>query len=124
MKTFKSGFTFLEIMISIGIFGIVAVACLTGYLTSLKSIKSVNDKILALILSEQKIEELKMNNGEINEEEGIFPESEFKWRIELSDITLYDTIEEIEFIPYRLVIEGPSESYNFILPFLKIQKKE
>jgi len=123
LKIFKRGFTFLEIMTAIGIFGIVAVACLTNYLTCVKNIKVVNDKIQFLTLSEQKIQELKLSKEEIQETTGYFPDSEFTWCIELSDEILYDTVEEIEFIPYKLIIEGHSDTYSSLLPFLKVKKK-
>jgi prepilin-type N-terminal cleavage/methylation domain-containing protein len=121
-KKFKYGFTFLEIMIGIGIFGIVASACLTNYLLSIKNIKIANDKIEILILAQQKIEELKIRKVESKEERGNFsePYSNYIWRIELSDIVISDTYENIEMKPYKLIIEGPNnESYSTILPILK-----
>jgi prepilin-type N-terminal cleavage/methylation domain-containing protein len=120
MKRFKNGFTLLEIMIAIGIFGIVSIACLTNYLISLKNIKITNDKIKILILAEQKIEELKTKK-EINEESGNFeePYSDYVWKIELSDLAISDTYENIEIKPYKLIIENQNESYSLILPFLK-----
>ncbi|MCM8772141.1 MAG: type II secretion system GspH family protein [Candidatus Omnitrophica bacterium] len=124
MKAFKKGFTFLEIMIAIGLFGIVAITCFSSFLTCLKNIKIVNDRIFFLIFSESKIQELKLENKEIEEMNGIYSDTNFKWEIELSDIILYDTIEEIEFIPYRLTITGPTDSYQTLLPFLKVEKKK
>jgi prepilin-type N-terminal cleavage/methylation domain-containing protein len=124
MKKFKYGFTLLEIMIAIGIFGIVSIACLTNHLISLKNIKIANDKIKILILAEQKIEELKIKK-EIKEGSGNFeqPYSDYIWNIELSDIIIFDTYENIELKPYKLVIESQNESYSLILPFLKSLKK-
>lgn len=120
MKTFKKGFTLFEIMIAVGIFGIVAITCLGNYLISLKNIKIVNDKIKILILSEQKIEELKIKNEEIKEETGEFPNCpDYIWRVELSDIVIRDTEEDIYIKPYKLIIEGPYDSHSVILPFLK-----
>ncbi len=120
MKKFKHGFTLLEIMISIGIFGIVAIVCLTNYLISLKNIKVANDKVKILILAQQKIEELKMKK-EVKEELGNFEETFFNfiWKVELSDTVIFDTYENIEMKPYKLIIESPNESYTLILPFLK-----
>ncbi|HOK56952.1 MAG TPA: prepilin-type N-terminal cleavage/methylation domain-containing protein [bacterium] len=125
MKTFKKGFTFLEIMIAVGIFGIVSIVCITNYLICLKEIKIVNDKIKMVILAEQKIEELKLKNEEIKEEEGNFndPDSDYIWEIKLSDIVIYDTEENIELIPYKLTIKSQHDYYSLIIPFLKMQEK-
>lgn len=125
MKTYKNGFTFLEIMIAVGIFGIVAIVCLSNYLMCLKEIKIINDKIKMIILAEQKIEEIKLKNEEIKEEEGNFddPYSDYIWKIELSDIIISDTEEDIELIPYKLTIENQSDYYSLIIPFLKSQEK-
>lgn len=125
MKTYKNGFTFLEIMIAVGIFGIVAIVCLSNYLMCLKEIKIINDKIKMIILAEQKIEEIKLKNEEIKEEEGNFddPYSDYMWKIELSDIIISDTEEDIELIPYKLTVENQSDYYSLIIPFLKSQEK-
>jgi prepilin-type N-terminal cleavage/methylation domain-containing protein len=125
LKTFKKGFTFLEIMIAVGIFGIVATVCLTSYLICLKNIKIVNDKIKMIILAEQKLEELKMKNEEIKEEEGNFnePDSEYMWKIELTDIVISDTENDIELIPYKLTVRNQTDSYSLIIPFLKSNAK-
>lgn len=125
MKTYKNGFTFLEIMIAVGIFGIVAIVCLSNYLMCLKEIKIINDKIKMIILAEQKIEEIKLKNEEIKEEEGNFddPYSDYIWKIELSDIIISDTEEDIELIPYKLTVENQSDYYSLIIPFLKSQEK-
>ncbi|MCM8818258.1 MAG: type II secretion system GspH family protein [Candidatus Omnitrophica bacterium] len=123
MNISKNGFTFLEIMIAIGLFGIVVITCLSNYLTCIKNIKVINDKIYALILTNQKIQEMKINHEEIKEDTGVFSNSDFIWTIELSENIIYDTITNIEFIPYKLTIEGPYISYVSILPFLKVQKK-
>ncbi|MCM8803935.1 MAG: type II secretion system GspH family protein [Candidatus Omnitrophica bacterium] len=123
MKKFKKGFTLLEVMIAIGIFGIVAIACLGNYLISLKNIKIVNDKIKILILSEQKIEELKIKNGEIKEKIGNFSDyPDYTWEIQVSDIVIYDTEEDLYLKPYKLIIEGPYNLYSTILPFLLKEK--
>ncbi len=127
MKIYKKGFTFLEIMVAIGIFGIVAVVCLTNYLICLKEIKIINDKIKLILLSEKKIEEIRLKGREIKQEKGTFdePDNDFIWEIKISDITIKDTEQNIELIPYKLIIEGPNEYYSTFIPFLKfIEKNE
>jgi len=125
MKKYSSGFTLFEIMMGIGILGIVFITCLTNYLLSLKNIKIANDKIVILILAQQKIEELKVKKEEIKEEMGNFSPfySDYIWKIELSDMIISDTYENVEFKPYKLIIESSNESYSLILPLLKSLKE-
>ncbi|MFN4226952.1 MAG: prepilin-type N-terminal cleavage/methylation domain-containing protein [Candidatus Ratteibacteria bacterium] len=125
MKTYKNGFTFLEIMIAVGIFGIVAIVCLTNYLICLKEIKIINDKIKIIFLAERKIEEIKIDGKEIKEEKGNFEglNSDYTWEIKISDITIKDTEADIELIPYKLVVESRNEYYSVFLPFLKTTEK-
>lgn len=126
MKKFiKNGFTFLEIMIAIGIFGIVSIVCLENYFLSLKKIKIVNDEVKFLILKEMKVEQLKIENEEIEETKGVFdpPYSEYEWEIGISDVVISDTEEEINMRPYKLTIYGPEGEYSFLLPYLKIEGK-
>lgn len=123
MKIYKTGFTFLEIMIAIGLFGIVSIVCLSSYLICIKNLKVINDKMYALILTEQKIQEMKINKEEIEGKTGVFSDFNFTWKIELAEETFYDTIIGMEFRPYKLTIESPYVSQTSILPFLKQEKK-
>ncbi|MGC8976964.1 MAG: type IV pilus modification PilV family protein [Candidatus Ratteibacteria bacterium] len=120
-KNFKKGFIFLELMVAIGIFGIVAIACIGNYLVLLKNIKSANDRIRVLILFQQKIEELKIKNEEVKETTGNFSENypDYTWKIELSDNVIYDSVEDIYLKPFVLFVESPGESNSTIIPFLK-----
>lgn len=112
-------------MIAVSFFGIVSIVCFSNYLLAIKNIKIINDKIDALILAQQKIEELKMNNEEIKEGSGNFSDenSDFTWEIKISDNVIYESEENFEIYPYELIIKGPSESYSTILPFLKVSRK-
>ncbi|MCM8784847.1 MAG: type II secretion system GspH family protein [Candidatus Omnitrophica bacterium] len=125
MKIYKNGFTFLEIMVAIGIFGIVATVCLTNFLMCLKEIKIINDKVKIILLAEKKIEEIKLKGEEIKEGRGNFdePDSEYIWEIKISDITIKDTEQDIEMIPYKLIIEWKDEYYSTFIPFLKTSLK-
>lgn len=123
MKIFyKSGLTLLEILVALSIFGIVSIVCLSNYLLCLKNIKIINDKIKILLLTQNKIEEIKIK-GNIDETTGFLrhkDDEKFEWKIELSDTIIMDTEENIKFQPYKLTVKCDREEVSIILPFFKI----
>ena len=123
--SFKRGFTFLEVMIAIAIFGIVGIVCIQTYLMVIKQIKSVSDMEKVIIVANSKIEELKTEE-EIEEKSGIFPEpfENYEWELKLSDKTIQDTEIGIVFTPFTLEIKWNGNSYSVISPFVKSEKEE
>jgi len=123
--SFKRGFTFLEIMMAIAIFGIVGIVCIQTYLMVIKQIKSVSDMEKLIIIANSKIEELKTEE-EIEEKSGIFPEpfENYEWELKLSDRTIPDTEIGIVFTPFILEIKWNGNSYSVISPFVKSEKEE
>lgn len=123
--SFKRGFTFLEVMIAIAIFGIVGIVCIQTYLMVIKQVKSVSDMEKVIIVANSKIEELKTEE-EIEEKSGIFPEpfENYEWELKLSDKTIQDTEIGIVFTPFTLEIKWNGNSYSVISPFVKSEKEE
>ena len=122
---FKRGFTFLEVMIAIAIFGIVGIVCIQTYLMVIKQVKSVSDMEKVIIVANSKIEELKTEE-EIEEKSGIFPEpfENYEWELKLSNKTIQDTEIGIVFTPFTLEIKWNGNSYSVISPFVKSEKEE
>ena len=123
--SFKRGFTFLEVMMAIAIFGIVGIVCIQTYLMVIKQVKSVSDMEKLIIIANSKIEELKTEE-EIEEKSGIFPEpfENYEWELKLSDKTIPDTEIGIVFTPFILEIKWNGNSYSVISPFVKSEKEE
>ncbi|MCD6407694.1 type II secretion system protein [bacterium] len=122
---FKRGFTFLEVMIAIAIFGIVGIVCIQTYLMVIKQVKSVSDMEKVIIVANSKIEELKTEE-EIEEKSGIFPEpfENYEWELKLSNKTIQDTEIGIVFTPFTLEIKWNGNSYSVISPFVKSEKEK
>ena len=123
--SFKRGFTFLEVMIAIAIFGIVGIVCIQTYLMVIKQVKSVSDMEKVIIVANSKIEELKTEE-EIEEKSGIFPEpfENYEWELKLSDKTIQETEIGIVFTPFTLEIKWNGNSYSVISPFVKSEKEK
>ena len=121
----KKGFTLLECMIAIGIFGIISVVCLQMYIMEIKKVKIMNEKQIFLQLAQSKIEQLLIENKKIEEGEGEFesPFSDYKWEITLSDITFNDTEEDIEITPFVLKVHHNDNTFSYYIPVAKMEGK-
>jgi len=119
--TCKRGFTLLEIMIALTIFAIAAIVCLNGYLVSSSNIKSLSQRMNNSMLARWKVEELRTEDREAEEGEGIFPQpfEEYEWRMFLSDEVITDTEYGVSFIPYKVSVSGQKSSFETIVPFIK-----
>ena len=119
--TCKRGFTLLEIMIALTIFAIAAIVCLNGYLVSSSNIKSLSPRMNNSMLARWKVEELRTEDREAEEGEGIFPQpfEEYEWRMFLSDEVITDTEYGVLFIPYKVSVSGQKSSFETIVPFIK-----
>jgi len=121
----KNGFTLLECIIAIGIFGIIAVVCFEMYFMEIKKVKILNEKQIFLQLAQSKTEQFLIENEKIEEKSGEFEMSfsEYTWEIKLSDITYLDTENDIEITPYILIVKNKNDSILYFLPFAK-EKEE
>ncbi len=121
----KNGFTLLECIIAIGIFGIIAVVCFEMYFMEIKKVKILNEKQIFLQLAQSKTEQFLIENEKIEEKSGEFEMSfsEYTWEIKLSDITYLDTENDIEITPYILIVKNKNDSISYFLPFAK-EKEE
>jgi len=117
----KKGFTLLECMIAIGIFGIISVVCLQMYIMEIKKVKIMNEKQIFLQLAQSKIEQLLIENKKIEEGEGEFesPFADYRWEITLSDTTFNDTEEDIEITPFVLKVHYNDETFPYFIPEAK-----
>jgi len=117
----KKGFTLLECMIAIGIFGIISVVCLQMYIMEIKKVKIMNDKQIFLQLAQSKIEQLLIENEKIEEQEDSFesPFTDYRWEIALSDITFYDTETGREVTPFILKVSNNNNSFSYYIPVAK-----
>jgi len=121
----KNGFTLLECIIAIGIFGIIAVVCFEMYFMEIKKVKILSEKQVLLQLAQSKAEQLLIENEEIKEENGEFesPFSDYTWEIKLSDISYSDTENDFEITPYILIVKYQNNFISYFIPFAK-EKKE
>jgi len=121
----KNGFTLLECIIAIGIFGIIAVVCFEMYFMEIKKVKILNEKQIFLQLAQSKTEQFLIENEKIEEKSGEFEMSfsEYTWEIKLSDITYLDTENDIEITPYILIVKNKNDSISYFLPFAKEKEK-
>ncbi|MCK9266793.1 prepilin-type N-terminal cleavage/methylation domain-containing protein [bacterium] len=122
----QAGFTLLEIMISVTIFGIVSIVCLNSYILSAKHISLLNENQNKNLLARWKIEELRIEAQEIEDDKGIFPQpfENYEWEISLSDLVITDTEYEVEYIPYKLKILNGKNDFEVIMPFIKTSTGE
>ncbi|MCM8760208.1 MAG: prepilin-type N-terminal cleavage/methylation domain-containing protein [Candidatus Omnitrophica bacterium] len=127
IKLSNAGLTLLEVMIGLAIFAIAGIAALQSCLVSTRYIQIVNDEKNLVLLSRIKLEELKTGITDIEKEKnGRFPApfQNYRWEIELADITITDTEYGVTFIPYKLTIETHGNEYSTLTSFLKLGEKE
>lgn len=117
----KNGFTLLECMIAIGIFGIISVVCLQMYIMEIKKIQILNQKQIIYQLAQSKTEQILIEKDNVEETEGDFepPFDDYKWSVELSNITIEDTEIDIRIHPYEMKIEDGYNSFSYFLPMAK-----
>ena len=122
----KGGFTLLEVLISIGIFGIAGLICLENYLINMKNAGILQETQTAVLLAENKVEEFKLKPEEnISEENGVFsaPYENYKWEISFTDLVISET-EQIECKIGFLNVIWQDGTIKFIVPILKKMNSE
>jgi len=116
----KKGFTFLEVMISIVMFGIGAIVCLDNYLINIRNSKVIKETQLAILLAERKVEEFKLNPEESKEGKGIFPApyDNYQWELSFTEKVLGET-EKLECELAYLEIFWEDGNIKMLVPVVK-----
>jgi len=117
------GFTLFEVMVALAIFAIVAIACLNSYSTNLTVAARARDTQTAVILARARASELLAHPDSAEESEGTFdaPYEAYRWRLSFSD-AVRDETEGTTFLFGHLSVEGPSASFDLVIPLVKEEK--
>ncbi len=81
-----NGFTLVEIVISLAIFAVGIVALLALFAVGFDTAKRSANLTAATIFAQQKMEEVKMAGYPVLSDEGSFSDTNYKYKIEASDI--------------------------------------
>ncbi|HOJ40612.1 MAG TPA: type II secretion system minor pseudopilin GspI [bacterium] len=121
MKPFNQrGLTLLEVMISLAIFAVGAIACLESYLLNARNARIVRDTQTALLLAERQVEEFSLSPGQEVEEEGTWemPHQTFHWMLNYQDLSLSET-EVFQSQIGCLTVTWPEGKISLTVPVLK-----
>ncbi len=129
----KAGFTLLETMLAIAIFAVLGIGCLENYLLNISISQKLADDQTCLILARQKEFEYLKKPEEVPESGDFAPiDSEARYRIERSEITITETTTSetmatvsertFNFIVVRLNVEKRSSKVSYPLLIEKVQE--
>jgi len=104
----STGFTLLEVMVAVAILGMVLVTLLGVKNRSMQDVMIADHITTATLLAKRKMNELLVTAGTgtslQNEDEGEFPEEEFKEYAWKRSISLLQPVENVTITEYRVAV--------------------